>query len=100
MKDSIKVNTKGDTDVKKSDDTILYRPNFFDTRDADVSRPGRKGIEWDDFLLMGESNREEAEYVGSDSEEANKIAERIRHQRIGKKILKLMSVDVMESKAA
>lgn len=99
MKESINANTKGDTDVK-SEDTILYRPNFFDAREADVSRPGRKKIEWDDFLLMGESNREEAEYIGPDSEEANKIAERTRHQRIGQKILKLASVDVMGSKAA
>lgn len=99
MKESIKVNTKGDTDVK-SDDTILYKPNFFDAREADVVRPGRKKIEWDDLLLMGESNREEAEYIGPDSEEANKVAERTRHQRIGQKILKLMSVDALGSKAA
>ncbi len=99
MKESIKVNTKGDTDVK-SDDTILYKPNFFDAREADVVRPGRKEIEWDDLLLMGESNREEMEYISPDSEEANKVAERTRHQRIGQKILKLMSVDALGSKAA
>ena len=39
MKESINVNKKGDTDVK-SEDTILYRPNFFDAREADVLRPG------------------------------------------------------------
>lgn len=101
MKESIKVNTKGDTDVKP-DDTILYKPNFFDARDADVARPGQKGIELGTFMLMGESNREEAEYIGPDSEEANKIAERTRHQRIGQKIkiLKLMPVDALGSKAA
>lgn len=99
MKESIKVNTKGETDVK-SDDTILYKPNFFDAREADVVRPGRKEIEWDDLLLMGESNREEAEYIGPDSEEAERVAERTRHQRIGQKILKLMSVDALGSKAA
>ena len=99
MKESINANTKGDTDVK-SEDTILYKPNFFDAREADVSRPGRKGVEWDDFLLMGESNREEAEYISPDSEEANKIAERAQYQRIGKKILKLISVDALGQKAA
>ncbi len=99
MKNNINAKKKGASDVKSSD-TILYKPNFFDVEKADVSRPGRKGIEWNDFLLMGDSNREEAEYIGSDSEEANKIVERIRHQRIGKKILKLVSIDVAESKAA
>lgn len=99
MSERIKTNTKGETDVK-SEETILYKPNFFDAREADVVRPGRKEIEWDDLLLMGESNREEAEYIGPDSEEANKVAERTRHQRIGQKILKLMSVDALGPKAA
>lgn len=99
MKESINVNTKGDTDVK-SEDTILYRPNFFDAREADVARPGQKKIKWDDFLLMGDSNREEAEYIGPDDEEANKIVERARDQWIGRRILKFPSVDTMGSKAA
>lgn len=99
MSERINANKKGETDVK-SEDTILYRPNFFDAREADVARPGRKKVEWDDFLLMGESNREEAEYIGPDSEEANKVAERTRHQRIGQKILKLVSVDTTGSRAA
>lgn len=101
MKESIKVNTKGDTDVK-SDDTILYKPNFFDAREADVVRPGQKEIEWDDLLLMGESNREEADYTSSDSEEADKVAEQVNHLRIGRKIklLNLVPADVFNSKAA
>lgn len=99
MKESINTNKKGDADVK-SEDTILYRPNFFDAREADVLRPGQKKIEWDDFLLIGDSNREEAEYISPDDEEANKIAERARDQRIGRKILKLLSVDMTGSKAA
>lgn len=99
MKNNINAKKKGASDVKSSD-TILYKPNFFDVRESGISRSGRKVVSWNDFLLMGDSNREEAEYIGSDSEEANKIAERIRHQRIGKKILKLVSIDALESKAA
>lgn len=99
MSERINNNTKGETDVK-SEDTILYKPNFFDASKADITRPGRKDIKVGDFLLMGGTNREEAEYIGPDSEEANKIAQRAQYQRIGRKILKLASVGALESKAA
>lgn len=107
MKENINTNTKGAADVK-SDKTILHTPNFFDAREVDVVRPGKKGIDWDDFMLMGESNKEEAEYINPNSDGTTKnkdknvemAVERVKLGTLGRKILAVINSEALDAETA
>lgn len=80
MSEKINFNTKGDTYVIPEDD--------FKIQDAGVERS--KKADWDDFELMGASNKEEGEYVApheTDPQKMEVALERIKNRKIGISIL-------------
>lgn len=79
MSEKVNFNTKGDTNVRFEDD--------FRIQDAGVERS--KKANWDDFELMGANNKEEGEYIPSetDPQKLKMALERIKKRKVGISIL-------------
>lgn len=84
---------KGETNVKNDDTMSVMNVNVFDVTNAGVARSG-KG-EWDEFELIGASNKQEGEYKPVVDEEMDRdvLTRRIQNSRVGRKILTLSSLD-------
>lgn len=83
MSEKINFNTKGDTYVIPDSD--------FNIQEAGVERSKKAG--WNDFELMGASNKEEGEYVApaeTDPMKMQEALERIKKKKIGFSILSAM----------
>ncbi len=83
MSEKVNINTKGDTNVILDDD--------FSIQDAGIQRSDKAG--WDDFELMGASNKEEGEYVApveTDPKEMQKALDKIKNRKVGLGVLSVL----------
>lgn len=71
MSEKININEKGDTNVKSEEE--------FDIRKAGIERS--KKADWDDFELMGGSNKEEGEYVAPPEADPAKMNAELRRAK-------------------
>lgn len=80
---------KGAANVKE-----IGSEEIFDSRNAEIRRDERN---WDDFQLMGESNREEMEYVSQpknmSEKEMQKVLDRGFAFRMGRKIQMMLDAE-------
>ncbi len=93
MNKNIKTKT-GETNVKLDDAMSVMNVNVIDMTNAGTARNG-KG-EWNEFELLGESDRKEGEYetVIDDGEfDRDEFLQRKQNSRLGKRILTLSSLD-------
>lgn len=87
MNKNIKIKT-GETNVKLDDAMSVMNVNMIDMTNAGTARNG-KG-EWNDFELLGESDRKEGEYetVIDEAEfDQEKFRRRMQNARLGKRIM-------------
>lgn len=83
MSEKVNINTKGDTNVILDDD--------FSIQDAGIERSDEAG--WDDFELMGASNKEEGEYVApveTNPKEMQKALDKIKNRKVGLGVLSVL----------
>lgn len=83
MSEKVNINTKGDTNVILDDD--------FSIQDAGIERSDE--ADWDDFELMGASNKEEGEYVApveTDPKEMQKALDKIKNRKVGLGVLSVL----------
>lgn len=93
-----KFNTKGDTNVKSTANMAGNEDQIFDSATADVIRDESK---WDAFQLVGDTNTEEMEYVStpnSSEKEVEKVLDRARAFRVGRKIRMVLEVQTAQGK--
>lgn len=86
--------SKGETDVKREEGTLLYSPNLVDLSNAEIAKQGES--KWDQFQVIGSSDASESSYRSSSEEtEADRaLTERIRDRAVGRKI-RMLKLDMV-----
>lgn len=92
MTEKLKI-SKGETDVKREEGTLLYSPNMVDLGNAEIAKEGEG--KWDQFQVIGSSDAGESSYRSSSEEtEADRVlTERLRNRAIGRKI-RMLKLDM------
>lgn len=84
---------EGDTNVKTDEgETALRKTNMIDMDEAEIAKTGEAN--WDDFEMLGASEKGEREYVAPPEEgtDLEAILKRAKASHVGRKILSLNSM--------